>query len=121
DLDLAGNGNITGASGNITTGNTFGYGVLCTYSGFVHADGGDAPCRVTGTTGTITGSLSAGVTGAIGIACAGSCATKDAACKGSCEELRDNKSNGNGSGGVTAGTAQVLQTNVHIQQSSPTV
>ncbi len=121
-VDIQNNALIQGANGSSSGTNTFAAGVVCTYQrlGASPGVGSDAPCRVIAN-GTITGAGTPGITVAVGIACIGSCATKTALCAGSCTEIRDNKANANGGGGISPGIGSASQTGIYIEQSSPAV
>ncbi|MBL8957674.1 MAG: hypothetical protein JNK82_43265, partial [Myxococcaceae bacterium] len=117
-VDLLNNVNIVGAQGLSAGLGSLGIGVLCTYQGGVA--GTDPRCRIVGN-GSIIGSTSPQITSAAGIWCEGACASSTVACAGACVEIRDNKANPNGAGGINAGAAQNTAVGLYVEQSNPMV
>jgi hypothetical protein len=118
-LTVANNASITGAqTGSASTAT--GYGVICTYQGLTNKNGADAPCQIT--SNTFISGANALILASAGIACTGSCGTKNSQCSGSCLNITDNKVPAMAplNAGVSGGAGS-WQYGLYVEESSPTV
>ncbi|MHB8872103.1 MAG: MopE-related protein [Myxococcaceae bacterium] len=101
---------ITGGVGSSGLGAVpeLSVGVSCSYVGLKNPKGADSLCALSGN--SIFGGFAQGTARMVGLSCEGSCATKDATCRGSCGEVSANN--------IVAPTGKAL-VHVAVSQSKP--